>query len=126
MSQNQYISNWHNSFVNYIEYLLNVVCSIVTRPELTCKEKEGLDAIKLVLIGEDATDVEMDLASGVVRESTLDKIERLDKELADICLEYIENVFVREFLRKMVHVQVEHNKQAEKIRLRFLQIPIND
>ena len=123
--QRQYINNWHASFVNYIGCLLGVVAGLMARPEATEEDKRGLDAIKVILNGRDAADVERDLATGVVRKSTLDKIEKLNKDLADTCLEHIQmNPLVREFWRQMVHIKIEHDKAGEQERLAALQIPV--
>lgn len=125
LSQHQYLSDWHDSFVESIGYLLGVVAGLMARPEATEEEKRGLDGIKLILNGRDAADVERDLAAGVVRKSTLDKIEKLNKDLADTCLEHIQmNPLVREFWKQMVHIQIEQNKRAEQMRLSVLQIPV--
>lgn len=86
----QYITNWHDNFVDYIGSLLGVVAGLMARPEATEEDKRGLEVIKQILNGRDVVDVERDLAAGVVRKSTLDKIEKLNKDLADTCLEHIQ------------------------------------
>ena len=84
-----------------------------------------MEVIKLILDGRDAADVERDLADGVVRKNTLDKIEKLDKDLADTCLEHIQmNPLVREFWKQMVHIKIEKDKAGEQERLAALQIPV--
>ena len=123
--QHQYITNWHDSFVEYIGSLIGVVAGLMARPEATEEDKRGLDGIRLILNGQDAADVERDLAAGVVRKSTLDKIEKLNKDLADTCLEYIQmNPLVREFWKQMAHIKIEHDKAGEQERLAALQIPV--
>ena len=127
ISQQQYIANWHNVFVNYIESLFGVVTGLMARPEATEVEKRALNDIKFILNGRDATDVERDLADGVVKKSTLDKIEMLNKDLADTCLEHIQmNPLVREFWKQMAHIKIEHDKAGEQERLAALQIPVID
>lgn len=124
-SQHQYITNWHDSFVGYIGSLSGVVAGLMARPEATEEDKRGLDGIRLILDGRDAADVERDLAARVVRHSTLDKIEKLNKDLADTCLEHIQmNPLVREFWKQMVHIKIECDKEGEKERLAALQIPV--
>ena len=123
--QQQYITNWHDSFVDYIGSLLGVVAGLMARPDATEEEKRGLDDIKLILCGRDAEDVERDLASGVVKRSTLDKIAKLNKDLADTCLEHIQmNPLVREFWKQMAHIKIEKDKAGEQERLAVLQIPV--
>lgn len=93
--------------------------------QITDADKQGFDALKLLLKGKDVQDVEKDLATGVVSTSTIDKIVGLNKQLADICLEYVQmSPLVREFWKQMAHLKVESDKNAELSRLRALQIPI--
>lgn len=125
ISQQQYIANWHDSFVDYIGSLLGVVAGLMVLPEAKDEDKKGLDGIKLILNGRDAAEVERDLAAGVVRKSTLDKIEKLNKDLVDTCLEHIQmNLLVREFWKQMAHIKIESDKAGEKERLAALQIPV--
>ncbi len=123
--QHQYITNWHDNFVDYIGSLLGVVSGLLARPDATEDDKRGLEVIKLILDGRDAADVERDLADGVVRKSTLDKIEKLNKDLADTCLEHIQmKPLVREFWKQMVHIKIEKDRAGEQDRLTALQIPV--
>jgi hypothetical protein len=123
--QHQYLANWHDSFVNYIGSLLSVVTALMASPEANEEDKRGLDGIKKILNGRDVADVERDLAAGVVRKSTLDKIEKLNKDLADTCLEHIQmNPLVREFWKQMAHIKIERDKAVEQERLAVLQIPV--
>lgn len=72
-----------------------------------------------------AADVERDLAAGVVGRSTLDKIEKLNKDLADTCLEHIQmNPLVREFWKQMVHIKIGRDKADEQERLAALLVPV--
>ena len=123
--QQQYITHWHDSFVDYIGSLLGVVARLMARQDATEEEKRGLDDIRLILNGQDAADVEWDLAAGVVKRSTLDKIEKLNKDLADTCLEHIQmNPLVREFWKQMAHIKIEKDKAGEQERLAALQITV--
>ena len=123
--QHQYLANWHDSFVAYIGSLLGVVAGLMATPEATEAEKKGLIVIKLILNRRDMADVERDLAAGVVRKSTLDKIEKLNNDLVDTCLGLVQmNPLVREFWKQMMHIQIGYNKQAEVRRLTALHIPI--
>lgn len=123
--QQQYIAQWHDSFKNYVGSLLGVVTGLISRPEATEENKRGLDGIKMILNGQDAADVERDLAAGIVRKSTLDKIAKLNKDLADTCLEHFQmNPLVREFWKQMAHIKIELDKAGEQERLAALQITV--
>lgn len=65
--QQQYLSNWHDNFVNYVKHLLSVVATLEIQPQATDTDKQGFDALKLLLNSKDVHDVENDLANGVVR-----------------------------------------------------------
>lgn len=104
-SHHQYIANWHDSFVNYIEKLLGVVARLMAKPEASEKDKNVLEAIKMILNDRDVKDVERDLAAGVVKKGTLDKIERLNKDLADTCLEHFQLVSHLTPQRLKMHTQ---------------------
>ena len=102
-----------------------MVSELLARPDATEDDKRGLEVIRLILNGRDVVDVERDLAAGVVRKSTLDKIEKLNKDLADTCLEHIQmNPLVREFWKQMAHIKIEKDKVGEQERLAALQIPV--
>ena len=123
----QYIASWHDSFVDYIGRLLGVVVRLMASPEARGEDLEVLEEIKMMLNGHNVQDVERELAAGVVRNSTLDKIERLNKDLADTCLEHIQmNPLVREFWKQLSHIKIERDKASEKERLAALQIPVID
>ena len=125
ISQHQYLANWHNSFVNYIKMLLGVVPGLVARQEAMEADKQALECIKSILIARDVKDVERDLAAGVVKKSTLDKIAKLNKDLADTCFDNIQmNPLVREFWKQMAHIKIEKDKASEQERLAALQIPV--
>lgn len=123
--QQQYIAQRHDGFVSYVGSLLGVIAGLVTRPETTREDKEALEAVKMMLTGKDAEDVERDLASGIVKKSTLDKIEKINGDLVDTCLAHIQmSPLVREFWKQMAHIQIAQKKKAEEMRLQSLQIPI--
>ncbi|MBQ9293936.1 MAG: hypothetical protein IJ219_03300 [Bacteroidaceae bacterium] len=123
--QQQYIAQWHDGFMSYVGSLLGVIAGLVTRPEATREDKEALEAVKMMLTGKDAEDVERDLSSGIIKKSTLDKIEKINGDLVDTCLAHIQmNPLVREFCKQMMHIQITHNRRAEAMRLQALHIPI--
>lgn len=69
--QQQYISEWHDNFVNFIGGLLSSVESLIVLPEATGEDKRALDQIKLMLNCRDAKDIENTLANGIVRHDML-------------------------------------------------------
>lgn len=113
--------------MNYIGSLLSVISLLTAKPEAMQEDKQVLGEIKMMLIGLDVSDVERDLAAGVVKTSTLGKIVKINKDMTDRCLDHTHmNVLVREFLRQMPHFQIEYNKQAKIHQLHALRIPITE
>ena len=123
--QQQYIANWHDSFVSYIRQYEGLIVALIALPEVPDEDKNVLDRLKLMLHSKDAREVEKDLAEGTVSKSTLDKIERLNKDIADVAVEYLKTyAVVKEFLKRLTHLKLEQEKKAEELRLRVLKISI--
>ena len=123
--QQQYLANWHDNFVNYVNQLLTAVVALEMQPQATDADKQGFDALKLLLNGKDVQNVESDLANGVVSQATLDKIEKLNKDLGDIAIDHINaNPLWKQFLKQLYDMKVKGDKTAEMMRLRALQIPV--
>ena len=125
MTQQEYLSNWHDSFVNYVNQILATIASVEMSSQATEEDKRGFEMVKVLFRGKDVQDVERDLAEGVVRQSTLDKIERIDKEFADILVDHVDTIPLRkQLLKQLLHRVVENNKAAEEMRLNALNIPV--
>ena len=123
--QQQYIANWHDSFVSYIRQYEALIVALIALPEVPDGDKQVLDRLKLMLHCKDAQDVEKDLAEGTVSKSTLDKIENLNKDIADVAVEQLKtDAVVKEFLKRLTHLKLEQDKKAEEQRLRALNISI--
>ena len=123
--QQQYLANWHDNFVKYVNQMLTAIAALEILPQVTNTDKQGIDALKLLLNSKDVQDVERDLANGVVSQATLDKIEKLNKDLGDIAIDHIDaNPLWIQFLKQLYNIKVESDKKAEIMRLRALQIPV--
>lgn len=124
-TQQQYLSVWHDSFVNYINQILATIASMEMLPEATEADKRGFDLVKVLFKGKDVQDVERDLANGIVRQNTLDKIEIIDKDFTDIIVDHIDTIPLRrQLLKLLLHVVVENNKKTAMRRLNTLGIPV--
>ena len=123
--QQQYLANWHDNFVNYINQLLAAVAALEIQPKVTDVDKQGIDALKLLLNSKDVQDVESDLAHGIVNRTTLDKIEKLNKDLGDLAIDHIDaNPLWKQFLKQLYDMKMESDKSAEMMRLKALRIPV--
>ena len=123
--QQQYIANWHDSFVSYIRQYEALIVALIALPEVPDEDKQVLDRLKLMLHCKDAQNVEKDLAEGTVSKSTLDKIEKLNKDIADVAVEQLKtDAVIKEFLKRLTHLKLEQDKKAEELRLRALNISI--
>ena len=119
--QQQYIANWHDSFVSYIRQYEALIVALIALPEVPDVDKQVLDRLKQMLHCKDAQDVEKDLAEGTVSKSTLDKIENLNKDIADVAVEQLKtDAVVKEFLKRLTHLKLEQDKKAEELRLKAL------
>ena len=73
----------------------------------------------------DVKDIENTLANGIVRHDTLDKIEKLYKDLVDISVERMTIApLTKVFLKALSHYQIEQNKALAQMRINELKIPI--
>ena len=111
-TQQQYLSDWHDSFVNYINQILTFVEALLVSPQALESDKEALNTIKVMLHGEDIRDVERDLSDGVIKQSTLDKIEKINKDLVDMAFEHLQtDIIVKQFLKQLTYLQIDRNKR---------------
>ena len=125
MTQQQYLSNWHDSFVNYVNQILATIASVEMSSQATDEDKRGFEMVKVLFRGKYVQDVERDLAEGVVRQSTLDKIEKLNKDMGDIVIDHLDASPVwKQFLKQLYHLKVDNDKNAEVMRLNALGIPV--
>lgn len=123
ISQTQYISEWHDNFVNYIAGLLSLVEVMENHPYATQEDKKGFDQIKKLLRGRDVLEIERSLAEADVKQEVLDKIEKLHKDLVDTTIEHLAtDAIVKVFLKKLTYYQIEQNKPLVEIELKDLQL----
>jgi len=123
LSQQKYVSEWHDNFVNYVGGLLGFVEVMMNHPSATDEDKRGLDQIKMLLHGREALEIERRLADADVKKDVLDKIEKLNKDLVDTALEHLAtDAVVKEFLKKLSYYQIEQNKRLTEIRLHDLHL----
>lgn len=122
--QQQYIANWHDSFVGFIRQCEALIVTLIALPEVPNEDKQVLDRLRLMLHCKDTQDVEKYLADGTVSKSTLE-IEKLNKDIADVAVEQLKtDAVVKEFLKRLTHLKLEQDKKAEELRLRALNISI--
>lgn len=60
--QQQYLSDWHDSFVNYVSQILATIASAELSSQATEEDKRGFEMVKVLFRGKDIQDVERDLA----------------------------------------------------------------
>ena len=126
MTQQEYISDWHDSFVNYVSQILAAIAAAELSSQATEADKQGFEMVKDLFRGTDIRDVERDLSEGVVRQSTLDKIEKIDKDFADIIVDHIDNIPLRkQLLKQLLHRVVENNKTRATMRLNALGVSLS-
>ena len=120
--QRQYISEWHDNFVNYIGVILGLIQVMMNHPCATDEDKKVFDQIKILLHGREAVEIER-LADADVKHDIVDKIEKLNKDLVDMAIEHLAtDAVVKEFLKILSYCQIEQNKRLAEIRLKDLQL----
>ena len=123
IAQQQYISEWHDNFVNYIGGLISLVGAMENHPCATDEDKKGLSQIKKLLLGREALEIERNLAEADVKQDVLDRIEKLNKDLVDMAIEQLTtDAVVKGFLKKLTYYQIEQNKCLAEIRLKDLKL----
>lgn len=126
MTQQQFTANWHDDFVKNIQELLSFIDTLVIFPQATNGDKRAFDQINIMLHSKEVKEIEQDLAAGIVKQETLDKKEKLDKDLADFAIGRMTLApLTKELLKKLTYCQIERNKQYSVQRLLELQIPIH-
>ena len=121
--QQQYLANWRDNFVSFLNQMLAAIAEIESQQQLSDADKQGFNKLKLLLKSKDVQDVEKDLAHGIVSRASLDKIEKLNKDLGDIVIDHVDaNPLWKQFLKQLYDMKVESDKTAEMMRLEALQI----
>lgn len=119
MTHQQYISNLHDSFVNFINRMFSLADGFVNMPQVTDYDKQELDKVKLLLKSKDAESIEKELTYKNFSSSTLDKVEKLYKDLADFALEHIhENEIWKMFIKQLCYSSIEMGKKDALMKLR--------
>ena len=86
-----------------------------------------MNIIKEFLIGNDVIDIKNRLTESTIRCSTLDKIEKVYKDLVDLAIDHLhESPIFKQFLKNLSHAQIEQNKRIETERLKMLGILVNE
>jgi hypothetical protein len=118
ITQQQYIADWHDDFVKYKNGLLSFIETLVILPQATDEDKRAFDQIKIMLHSKEAKEIEKNLAEGVVKQETLDKIAKFDKDLGDFAIDRMTLApLTKEFLKKLTDCQIGRKKQYSMQRL---------
>ena len=125
-TQSQYLSSWHNSFVNWVNGVLRTIEFLSIRTVATDEDRQALSMCESILNGHEVSAVEDSLSNGVVTVDVLNMIENLNKRLVDTIVEHIKtDALVKEFLRRLCYLKIEADKESEKARLGALKINLN-
>ena len=66
MTKEQYISNLHDSFVDFINHILSLADMLILLPQATDYDKRELDKVKLMLKGEEAKSIEKNCLTAIL------------------------------------------------------------
>lgn len=122
-AQSQYLANWHDSFVNWVNGVLGIIELLSVHPMATDEDRQALAQCKAILNGYEVVSVEESLLNGVVTDEVLDKIEKLNKRIVDNIVEHIKtDALTKELLRRLCYLKIEQDKSADEMRLSALRI----
>ena len=117
----QYIVNLHDNFVKFVNDTLLLINSLLALPQAT--EEDRLPEVN----DGDVIDIKNRLTESTIRCSTLDKIEKVYKDLVDLAIDHLhESPIFKQFLKNLSHAQIEQNKRIETERLKMLGILVNE
>lgn len=112
MTKQQYILNLYDGFVNFTRHILSLADMLVAMPQATNYDRHVIDKAKLLLKGRDAESIEKELTYGNISRSTLDKIEKLYRNLTDFGLEHIhESEIWKMFVKHICYSNIENGKK---------------
>ena len=97
--------------------MLTLATDLIMLPQATDYDKRELDKVKLMLRGKDAQSIEKELSVGNFNRNTLDKMEKLYKDLTDFGLEHIQSEIWKMFVKQMCYSNVENVKKDALTRL---------
>lgn len=122
--QAQYLSLWHDSFVRWVNGVLDMIDFLSIQPMATEEDRKALSLCKSILNGYEVGAVEESLSNGVVTDDVLNQIERLNKRLVDTIVEHIKtDALAKESLKRLCYLRIEQEKSSEEMRLSALRIP---
>lgn len=122
-AQSRYIASWHDSFVNWVKGVLDIIDILSTMPKVTDEDMQAFAKCKTIMSGDEVDAIEEGLSSGIVTDDILDRIENLNKKLVDTIVERIKtDELVKDFLKRLYYLIIEREKNAEKMRLNMLRI----
>lgn len=122
-TQIKYIHDWHDSFVQFVNGLLNMIEYLSQLPIVTEEDKRGLALCKQIISGVDVNTIEKSLSEGIITKDLLNRIENISKRLVDAAVEHIKtDALTREFLKRLSYLKIEQDKQGAELRLNLLKI----
>lgn len=123
-TQSQYLKNLHDSFVNWVKRFLRIIDMMSSMPGVTDDDKQALAQCRIILSGNDVSQVEESLSRGVVTNDVLNEIENLNKKLVDIIVERVKSDdLLKNLLKRLCYLIIEQDKSTEEMRLSLLRIP---
>lgn len=106
-NQEQYLKNWHDSFVLFISACQAEVNVLLANPSTREQERYYLVKYQEKLTSHDVQDIEADLKEGTIRESTIAKLDKLNDDLIDIAWDHLlDSPVIRETLKDLSRARI--------------------
>ncbi len=101
-------------FMNYVDKIILLADTMKLMDNSTDNDKRNIELFKSILHRKDVQEIERDLANAKIKNSTLDKIEKLDKNIVDFAVEQMSvSPTFQHILRQVSYYQIDYNKQIK-------------
>lgn len=121
MTRQEYIAQWYSLLTNYVSSTLGIIAGQMNQQGIEMEWKERLGALKFLLEGKDVSDVNADLAQGMVTDDTLDKTEKIYAEIDSFLVEIsVKGDAEKETLKELFRQYEHYRKHMTKLELNIL------
>jgi len=121
MTRQEYIAQWYSFLTNYVSSTLGIIAGQMNQQGIEMEWKERLGTLKFLLEGKDVSDVNADLAQGMVTDDTLDKTEKIYAEIDSFLVEIsVKGDAEKETLKELFRQYEHYRKHMTKLELNIL------
>lgn len=120
MTKNDYITSWHDLFVQNVNCALGFIAGKMVSKDLSLECREKLSIAKAFLEGKDVCDVERDLAHLTINDETFEKTERIYIEIIDFFIDMtIKDEETKQVMKNLARMFEHYRKEATRLQLNY-------